>query len=151
MSSNECKEWSVLANIHNKLKAGLTAELCSEFITSEIEDRNKDKLMRLCKIISQNRNRRCYAKCKIGNRCFKRNVLKTLENKYRYSKERNVPLRIFAKKVRDTIYICLIDLYHLAVPAVNHGWNRRSNYKDYEEYYAKLDNFKCCISSVNVE
>jgi hypothetical protein len=153
ISSNKCKEWSVLADICNKLKAGETTELLREFEQTEIEDRNKDnKLMRLCKIISQSRNRKCYTKCnKIDNKCFERNVLKTLENKYRYSKKWNVPLRIFARKVRDTVYVCLIDLYHLAVPAVNHGCNRRSNYKDYEENYAKKNNFKCCISSVDIK
>ena len=78
-------------------------------------------------------------------------MLKTLENKYKYSKKRNVPLRIFARKVRDTVYVCLIDLHHLAVPAVNHGWNRRSNYKDCEENYAKKNNFKWCISSVDIK
>ncbi|MCA6070891.1 MAG: hypothetical protein LE168_00640 [Endomicrobium sp.] len=76
MSSNECKEWKLLAEIHNKLKAGLTAELRNEFIQTEMENRNKDKLMRLCKIISQSRSRRCYAKCRISNKCFKRNGLK---------------------------------------------------------------------------
>ncbi|MCA6072352.1 MAG: hypothetical protein LE178_02250 [Endomicrobium sp.] len=148
MSSNKCKEWSVLADICNKLKAGLTTELLREFKQTEIEDRNKDKLMRLCKIISQSRNRICYTKCKISNKCFKRNVLKTLENKYRYSKKRNVYLRIFARKVRDTVYVCLIDLHHLAVPAVNRQIKRRSSY---EENYAKKNNFKWCISSVDIK
>ncbi|MDR3306169.1 MAG: hypothetical protein LBS61_00590 [Endomicrobium sp.] len=140
ISSNTCKEYKVLKNVYESWKKSI--DIINDFESIEIENRNQEKIRRLCTIIAKHRKKKCYlTECK--HKCLERNILKTIEHKY--IKDRNIALRIFAKKVRDIIYVCLIDSFHLACPAPN----RKISKKNTELlYYDKICKNKYCISNI---
>ncbi|MDR3195582.1 MAG: hypothetical protein LBT58_02180 [Endomicrobium sp.] len=147
ISSEICKEYKVLKNVYENWKKSI--DIISDFESVEIENRNQEKIRRLCTIIAKHRKRKCYLpECKC-NKCFERNILKTIEHKYiskNSLEDLKVPLRIFAKKVGDIIYVCLIDCFHLAFLAVNRDIGKKNIELQY--YDKKLYKNKYCISNI---
>jgi hypothetical protein len=141
LSGKECKEYDVLQKIYNEWKNGI--DIINRFESVIIEDRNQEKLKRLCAIISRHKKRKCYLKCKNNEKCLNRNILKTIEHKYK-DKQCNVPLRVFAKKIKNIVYVCLLDFYHLGMPA----FNKATGKTNIDGLYKAICQRQFCMSNI---
>ena len=102
LSSKECKEYKLLKNLHDKFLRNPDA-LDGLFYSTEQERSNQQKNKRLYDIF-------------IGTGVNKRLVNNKLILKYKLQNQRgiNVPLRIYARRYKNKVFILLIDLYHMA-------------------------------------
>jgi len=108
-------------NIFNNLLSG-----------DEIQHSNKDKLNRLCNILS------------ITNNHEHITIQDLVHSIIKFKFKKDVTMQIYIKKENNKLYVYLIDLYHLAIPATNTKTGR----SDYTKIYEKRKNANYCLSNI---
>lgn len=133
-TSNKCQRYDYFKELYSKYKnnANIFNDL---LIGDEIQDSNKEKLNRLCSIMSNANNNESIT---IQN--LVQNILK-----FKFKKE--VTMQLYIKKEGNICHVYLVDLYHLGIPATNQITGR----SDYKKVYQKRQKADCCLSNIKKE
>jgi len=97
----------------------------------EIEKSNISKLNRLCNIMTQTNNEKV-------------TIEDLVKGIFKFKLKKDNTMQIFIKKEENNFYIYLIDLYHLAIPAIN----RKTGRSDYTKIYEKYSKANFCLSNI---
>lgn len=111
-------------NIFNDLLAG-----------DEINNTNQNMLERLCDILS------------IANNNEKITIFDLVKNIRKYKLKKDNEMQLYIKKEDSNLYVYLIDIYHLAIPAIN----KKTGKNDYKKIYEKRKKANCCLSEILAE
>lgn len=112
------------SNMFNDLLAG-----------DEIQNSNRDKLIRLCDIISKANNGESIT------------IKDLVDNIVKFKFKKDITMQLYIKRDSNKYFVYLIDLYHLAIPATNQKTGRN----DYKPIYKKREKCNYCLSNISNE